>query len=44
MLNELLHTTTLYVALVGAVALFYGELELLQNNYELVIPDHSQQS
>ena len=29
MLNELLLTTTLCVAIVGAMALFYGELELL---------------
>ena len=32
MLNELLLTITLCVAIVGAMALFYGELELLQNN------------
>ena len=33
MLNELLLTTTLCVAIVGVMALFYGELELLQNNH-----------
>ena len=33
MLNELLLTTTLCVAIVGAMALFYGELELLQNHH-----------
>ena len=32
MLNELLLTTTLCVAIVGAMALFYRELELLQNH------------
>ena len=30
MLNELLLTTTLCVAIVGAMALFYGELLLLK--------------
>ena len=33
MLNALLLTTTLCVAIIGAMALFYGELELLQNNH-----------
>jgi hypothetical protein len=33
MLNELLLTTTLSVAIVGAMALFYGELQLLQQNH-----------
>ena len=32
MLNEMLLTTTLCVAIVGVMALFYRELELLQNN------------
>ena len=31
MLNEMLLTTTLCVAIVGAMALFYGELLLLQH-------------
>ena len=31
MLNELLLTTTLCVAIVGAMALFYGELLLLKH-------------
>ena len=35
MLNEMLLTTTLCVAIVGVMALFYGELELLQNNHYL---------
>ena len=30
MLNEMLLTTTLYVAIVGVMALFYRELELLK--------------
>ena len=33
MLNEMLLTTTLCVAIVGVMVLFYGELELLQNNH-----------
>ena len=33
MLYELLLTTTLCVTIIGAMALFYGELELLQNNH-----------
>ena len=33
MLNEMLLTTTLCVAIVGVMTLFYGELELLQNNH-----------
>ena len=33
MLNEILLSTTLCVAIVGVMALFYGELELLQNNH-----------
>ena len=33
MLNEMLLTTTLCVASVCVMALFYGELELLQNNH-----------
>ncbi len=33
MLNELLLTTTMCVAIVGVMALFYAELELLQDNY-----------
>ena len=33
MLNEMLLTTTLCVAIVSVMALFYGEFELLQNNY-----------
>ena len=33
MLNEMLLTTTLCVAIVGVMALFYGEIELLKNNH-----------
>ena len=33
MLNELLLTTTLCVAIVCVMALFYGELELLQHDH-----------
>ena len=33
MLGEMLLITTLCVAIVGVMALFYGELELLQNNH-----------
>ena len=33
MLNEMLLTTTLCVAIVGVMALFYEEIELLQNNH-----------
>ena len=33
MLNEMLLTIALCVAIVGVMALFYGELELLQNNH-----------
>ena len=33
MLNEMLLTTTLCVAIFGVMPLFYGELELLQNNH-----------
>ena len=33
MLNEMLLTTTLSIAIVGVMALFYGELELLQNHH-----------
>ena len=33
MLNEMLLTTTLCIAIVGVMALFYGELELLQNHH-----------
>ena len=33
MLNELLLTTTLCVAIVGVMTLFYGELQLLQQNH-----------
>ena len=33
MLNEMLLTTSLCVAIVGIMALFYGELEMLQNNH-----------
>ena len=33
MLNEMLLITTLCVAIVGVMALFYGELEMLQNNH-----------
>ena len=33
MLNELLLTTTLCVAIVGAMALFYEELQLLQQDH-----------
>ena len=33
MLNELLLTTTLSVAIVSAMALFYGELQLLQQDH-----------
>ena len=33
MLNEMLLTTTLCVAIVGVMALFYRELELLQNDH-----------
>jgi hypothetical protein len=33
MLNEMLLTTTLCVAIVGVMALFYGEIELLLHNH-----------
>ena len=33
MLKEMLLTTTLCEAIVGVMALFYGELELLQNSH-----------
>ena len=33
MFNEMLLTTTLCVAIVGVMALFYEEIELLQNNH-----------
>ena len=33
MLNEMLLTTTLCIAIVGIMALFYGELELLQHDH-----------
>ena len=33
MLNELLLTTTMCVAIFGVMALFYGELELLQQHH-----------
>jgi len=33
MLNEIFLTTTLCVAIVGAMALFYGELQLLQHHH-----------
>ena len=33
MLNELLLTTTLSVGIVGAMAIFYGELQLLQQDH-----------
>ena len=33
MLNEILFTTTLCVAILGVMALFYGELELLQDDH-----------
>ena len=33
MLNEMLLTTTLCVAIIGVMALFCRELELLQNNH-----------
>ena len=33
MLNEMILNTTLCLAIVGAMALFYGEVQLLQNNY-----------
>ena len=33
MLNEMLFTITLCIAVVSVMALFYGELELLQNNH-----------
>ena len=33
MLNEMLLTTTLCVAIVAVMALFYGELELLQHDH-----------
>ena len=33
MLNEMLLTTTLCIAIVGVMGLFYGEIELLQNNH-----------
>ncbi len=32
-LNEMLLTTTLCVAIVGVMALFYGELQLLQHDH-----------
>ena len=32
MLSEMLLTTTLCVAIVGVMSLFYGELELLRNH------------
>ena len=33
MLNEMLLTATLCVDIIGIMALFYGELELLQNHH-----------
>jgi hypothetical protein len=33
MLNEMLLTTTLCVAIVGSMALFYRELQLLQQDH-----------
>ena len=33
MLYEMLLTTTLCIAIVGVMTLFYGELELLQNHH-----------
>ena len=33
MLNEMLLTTTLCIAIVGVMTLFYGELELLQHDH-----------
>ena len=33
MLNEMLLTTTLCVVIVGVMALFYAEIELLQHDY-----------
>ena len=33
MLNEMILTTTLCLAIVGAMALFYGEVQLLQKDY-----------
>ena len=33
MLNELMLTTTICLAIVAAMGLFYGEIELLQDNH-----------
>ena len=33
MLNEMILTITLCLAIVGVMALFYGEVQLLQNDY-----------
>ena len=33
MLNEMLLTTTLCVAIVGVMAFFYGELQLLKHDH-----------
>ena len=33
MLNELILTTSLCLTLVGAMALFYGEMKLLKNSH-----------
>jgi len=33
MFNEIMLTTALCVAIVGALALFYGEIKLLQNDH-----------
>jgi len=33
MLNELILTTTICLAIVAAMGLFYGEIELLQGNH-----------
>ena len=33
MLNEMILTTTLCLTIVGAMALFYGEMELLKNRH-----------
>ena len=33
MLNEMILTTILCLTIVGAMALFYGEMKLLKNNH-----------
>ena len=33
MLNEMILTTTICLTIVGVIALIYGEIQLLQNDY-----------